>query len=171
MVNRQFFTARLATAILAHKTVAFEHIAATECHNLNRKSIVARERDHFWDFQCQPLCPDDWIAIGRTKVGPVFPAIKLKIGRIDNPGGFVPNFDEGTSDRRDCNGLPVAVQYQSRSFQNRTGHRSHLPFSSLSKKTIKSCQSISEKAQLRQRSIRTPRGACQRHHSFFGFPR
>jgi len=98
MVDCQFFTARLATAILAHKTVAFEHIAPTECHNPDRKSIIARERDDFRDFQSQPLGPDDRITVCRTKARPVLPAINLKTGWIDNPSGFVPNFDEGTSD-------------------------------------------------------------------------
>ena len=99
MVDCQFFTAGLATAILAHKTVALEDIAPTECHNLDRKSIIARERDDFRDFQGQPLSADDRITVCRTKAGPVFPPINLKIGWIDNPSGFIPNFDEGTSDR------------------------------------------------------------------------
>ena len=99
MVDRQLFTARLAATVLAHKTVPFEHVAPTECDNLDRKSIIASQRDDFRDFQSQPLSPDDRITVGGTKAGPVFPAINLKTGWIDNPSGFVPDFDEGTRHR------------------------------------------------------------------------
>ncbi len=93
MVDRQFFAAGLATAILAHEAISLEYVAPTECYDLDRKSIVARERDDFRNFQCQPLCPDDRIAFGWTNSGPVFPAVNLEIGWIDDPSGFVPNLD------------------------------------------------------------------------------
>ena len=99
MVDRQFFTAGFASAILTHKVVAFEHVASTECDNLYGKSVITSQRDDFRNFQCQPLRADDGITISRANPSLVFPAIDLEVRGIDDPSGFVPHFNQRTRHR------------------------------------------------------------------------
>ena len=93
MINRQFFTAGTAIAVLTHKRITLKDIATAECHNVVRRLVVVRQSDDFRNLQTQPLSLDDWFVICRLKKGPFVPVVLLETVGVDDPSGFIPDFD------------------------------------------------------------------------------
>ena len=119
MVNGELFAARTTTTVLTGKSVPFEHVATAERHNSRWQAVVADQCDDLGNFQIQPLCANHRIALGGLQVSPVLPGVELKGGRIDNPGGLVPDFGKRPRYGADGDRLPVAVEHQRGAFQNR----------------------------------------------------
>lgn len=84
MINRQFFTARTTSTVLAHKCITFKDIATTEGDNIVWRLVVVRQRDNLRHPQSQPLRLDDGFVICRLQFGPFVPAMLQKTIGIDD---------------------------------------------------------------------------------------
>ncbi len=122
VVDRQFFGAGLAAAILAGGVVPFEQVAPAERHGLVPRLIVAGQGQDFRHPEMEPHGPDEGLAFLGPELGPIRPVVKLEIVRVDHAGGLVPQHDQGPRHRRHVHRLPVPVQDQSRSFQDTATH-------------------------------------------------
>jgi len=122
VIDRQLLAPRLLVAILAGEPVSLEDIPSAERHHVRRESVVERQDDHFRYPQAVVLRTDDRFFFTRNQARPVGPVILLVIGRIDDPGGLVPNLHQRPGDGGDTDRLPVPVQDQSRSVQDCGNH-------------------------------------------------
>ena len=122
VIDGQLFASWTAAAVLTHKLVTLEHVAATESHHIVRRFVVMRQRDDFRHFEPQPLSLDDGFATVRNQLGPFVPGMLQKAFGVDDSCGLVPHLDQrprycGNADRP-----PAFVENQCWSIERRSDH-------------------------------------------------
>lgn len=88
VVNRQFFRARLNTAVLASVVISLVDVSTTECDDVRRHTVIAGQCDDFWNAHPERDRLNEQFAFARNKSRPIIPRILLKVGRIDEPSPF-----------------------------------------------------------------------------------
>src|SRR5271157_4497338 len=127
VVDGQFRRPRPAAAILAGGMVALEEVATAERDRIVTRPIVPGQGQNLGDAQAEPDRADEQLSILWRQLCPVGPRVELEIVGIDHVGGVVPEQYQRSRHRGHMNGLPVAVQHQSRSLQNAHSHDVRTP--------------------------------------------
>src|SRR5262249_22984627 len=109
MIDRQLFGAGLATAILTRRMIALKQVPARERYCLVPSPIVTCQGKNFRNPQMKPYSSNEGLTIARRKFGPIRPAIKLKIVRIDYKRGLIPQQHQCTRHGGDVHWLPMPV--------------------------------------------------------------
>ncbi len=127
MVDGQFRRTWPAAAVLASGMITFEEIAPAEGHRIVARPIVPREGQHFRHTQAKPDGADEKLSVLGSYPGPVGPGIELEVLGIHHVSSVIPEQNQRPRHRGHMNWLPVAVQHQSRSFQNAHSHDVRTP--------------------------------------------
>ena len=88
MIDRQFFRARLRSAVLAREAVPFEDVTPTECDGVRGNAIVFCQRDHFRNVDSKSHRLNEGLIVLWDQPGPVGPRVQLEVIRINDPRSF-----------------------------------------------------------------------------------